>query len=395
MQCISGNASGSIQMLDIRIRQGKIIQASPHLTEEDQESVLSTAPGESWYASPAFMDLFSVITDPGFEWKETHQQWAEQAGAGGFSDALVIPETSPVPDRGEVVRALLSRNSGLKSTMWIAGALTAGKNGKQLAELQDMYTAGVRIFTDGLKPSLPSARKRTGLEYLKGFSGKMMVFPQDAGLSENGQIHEGKSALFTGLHGIPSLAESLMVYRDSELALLTGTHIHFCGISCLESVDILRAAKQKGAPVSASVFTPHLYYTESSTESFESVYKVLPPFRSEEDRLALIDAVAEGIIEGLASGHVPFSVEEKELEFPYASFGMRNLKSSFSIAWNMLVHSGKMSPAGMVQRFVEFPRKFTDVPVSEDFVTLWKTDSQGIALNTGVLENRSLHFSRS
>lgn len=360
--------------IDLRVQQGEITEVGSGLELREGETLWEAEIGAQFYMSSSWMDLFSVVTDPGFEWKESYVEWSDQAAAGGFGECLVIPETNPSADKGEIIRSLCRRENVHGVKMSVAAAVTAGKQGKQLAELRDCFEAGAKVFSEGLHASLSSARMRIALEYVHGFGGKLFSFPQDAGLAENGQIHEGKSSLATGLNGISSLSESLMVYRDSELALMTGTEVHFCGISCAESVEILRKAMDKGAPISASVFSTHLIFTEEDTESFDSAYKVMPPFRSMLDREALRRAVAEGVIQGIASGHVPSAPEEKNLEFPYASFGRRNLSDSFRYAWAALVATGLMTDSELIERMVVFPRELVGNTSTISTFSFWKVD---------------------
>ncbi len=389
---VPNTSKGLPDLIDLRIQDGAIIEVGAMLSEKLGETIVQGEEGQQFFISLPWMDLFSVVTDPGHEWKEKYSEWSKQAALGGFGDCLVIPETNPAADKGEIIQSLQNRQNPFGVRMSVAGAITASKNGKQLAEMRDCFEAGSRIFSEGLKPSLTSQRMRIALEYAHGFGGKLLTFPQDADLAENGQIHEGKSSLATGLTGIPSLSESLMVYRDSELALMTGTEVHFCGISCAESVDILRKAIEKGAPVSASVFASQLIFTEEDTESFESAFKVMPPYRSVKDREALRQAVAEGVIQGIASGHVPTTIEEKNLEFPYAAFGRRGLSDCFPFAYEALVKTGKMTPAELVQRMVEYPRALTGIPLHTETMSFWIVDKEQSVEQVRLFRNSSPLF---
>lgn len=377
-------------VFDIRIQEGEVIEIGKALELKEGEQMEEVSDGGQFYFSLSWMDLFSVVTDPGFEWKERNSEWAAQAAAGGFGECLVIPETNPAADKGEIIRSLSGRGNVHGVKMSVAAAVTAGKSGKQLAEMRDCFEAGATVFSEGLHPSLTSARMRIALEYVHGFGGKIFSFPYDSGLAENGQIHEGKSSLATGLNGMSSLSESLMVYRDSELALMTDTEIHFCGISCAESIEILKKAIEKGAPVSASVFSTHLIFTEEDTESFDSLYKVMPPFRSMNDREALRKAVAEGVIQGIASGHVPTAPEEKNLEFPYAAFGRRNLVDSFRYTWEALVKTGLMTAEELMQRMIIFPRQLVGLPMPTENLSFWAVNSDGLVDRTLLLKSKNL-----
>lgn len=369
---ISGNFT---RKMDVRIHSGKILEQGEALVPTESEVVWEGREHQDYYLSPAWTDLFSVVTDPGFEWKESYAQWANQAAEGGMGRCLVIPDTSPSVDKGEMVRSLKARTNAHGVEMLVAANITQGRLGKQLSEMRDCYEAGTRIFSEGLKPSLSAARMRIALEYAGSFGGKLMVFPQEGGMAESGQIHEGKASLATGLTGIHSLSESLMVYRDSELALLTGTEIHFCGISSAESVEIIRKAKEKGAPVTASVFAPHLVFTEAEVEGFDPLYKVMPPFRSQADRDALRKAIQDGVIDGIASGHVPYAPEEKNLEFPYAAFGMKTLTHAMTYAWEALVNSDLCTPEQLISKFIKFPSRFLECPIPDNRYTFWSVKS--------------------
>jgi len=364
---------------DIRIRSGIITEIEQYLSPEPDEYCITAEDGEQLNASSGWMDLFSIITDPGYEDKESFSQWSAAAVSGGFTECLAFPETHPYADTGEAVLALLNRNTPHAPTLHILGALTQKLEGRQIAEFRDMMRAGTGLFSQGLRPSVSGGCMRIALEYLKGSRSQIVVFPFEESLSKQGQVHEGKSAIFTGLKGIPTLTESLIVYRDCALSELCNVPVHFTGISTQKSLKIIEDAKQRGIQVTASVFSTHLKYTEDVYESFDAQYKIMPPFRSHEDREALRNAVCSGVLDGIASGHVPTRPEEKNVEFTHAEFGMRNLSQSFRYAWESLVSTQLMRPADLIHTFVKFPRTLCGLPEPElktgvkANLTLWKT----------------------
>lgn len=314
----------------------------PHFTGSNQNPI---------YLSPGWRDDFSIVSDPGKEDKETFQQWLESARMGGFYFNTILPDTLPVPDNGNMVSGLLQKHADNKTELQIIGALTHNNNGTQLAELRDMMQHGCKVFSHGFRPSVSAKVMRTALEYLQGTGAVVCVIPFDAEIAANGQIHEGSISVYTGMKGIPDLAESTIVHRDAEFALKTGTHVHFTGISCEKSVQIIKNAKQLGAPVSASVFASHLFYTDQDLNSFNTYLKSMTPFRSESDRYALINGIMDGTIDGIVSGHNPSTIDDKKVEFTAAAFGMSTLSLTFELAWNALVKAKYMAPEKLIAMF--------------------------------------------
>jgi dihydroorotase len=343
-----------LKSCDAVVMDSRLIQIGDQLPEPPKTLPQFTGSAQNpLYISQGWKDGFSLITDPGREDKETFQQWVANARMGGFQYNTILPDTHPVPDNGDMVRGLLNRNTDNNPELQIIGALTHNNQGIRLAELRDMMQQGCKIFSHGFRPSVSASIMRTALEYLQGTGAIVCVIPFDEQLTANGQIHEGNISVHTGMKGIPDLAESIIVHRDAAFALKTGTHVHFTGISAAQSVQMIKNAKALGAPVSASVFASHLYYTDRDLTTFNTHLKSMPPCRSESDRYALIQGILEGTIDGIVSGHNPSTIEEKKVEFTAAAFGMSTLSITFDLAWKALVKANYMTPEKLITLFTK------------------------------------------
>lgn len=366
-----------LKSCDAIIEDNRVIQISDFIPDFPEALPLFTGSDENpIYLSPGWRDDFSILSDPGREDKETYGQWVDAAKMGGFHFNTVLPDTLPVPDNGNMVSGLLQKHVDHKNELKIIGALTHNNNGVQLAELRDMMQNGCTVFSHGFRPSVSANVMRTALEYLQGTGAVICVIPFDARLASHGQIHEGNISVFTGMKGIPDLAESIIVHRDAEFALKTGTHVHFTGISCEKSVQIIKNAKVLGAPVSASVFASHLVYTDQDLKTFNTYLKSMPPFRSESDRYALINGILDGTLEGIVSGHNPSTMDDKKVEFTTAAFGMSTLPVTFEHAWNALVKPNYMRPEKLISMFTSGVRALSgntqSVYKTLDRVSVWQ-----------------------
>jgi len=286
--------------------------------------------------SPGWVDVFADYREPGFEHKETIESGLSCAAAGGFTDVLLAPNTQPALSTKSIIQYVLQKAAGNVVNLHPLGAATQNTDGTNLAEMLDMHENGAIAFTDGWKPVQHTGLMLKALEYVKAFNGIIIQIPIDATLSAGGLMHEGIVSTGLGMAGIPALAETLAVHRDIELARYTGSRLHITGISAAGSVEMIRKAKADGVAVTCSVTPYHLALTDQSLSGYSSIYKVLPPLRTEADRLALVEGLKDGVIDCIASHHRPQDWDAKAKEFEYAADGMAVQESTFNILWDAL-----------------------------------------------------------
>lgn len=325
---IDPNSPNNGKQADIVIENGIITRISSALRVDDAEEITSP----DLHVAPGFMDLHAHICDPGMEHKETLSSAAAAAKAGGFTAILAMPDTDPVIDNKAQVEYIMRRSKDLHVNILPAGALSVGLEGKDMAELFDMYSAGARIFCDADKSISHAGLLVRAMMYANQFGGKIFTRCDDKTVSHGGQMNEGPMSTMLGLKGIPALAEELMVARNIALAEYAETPVHFMAISTAKSVELIREAKAKGLQVTAAVHAYNICWNDEVLSEFDTNYKVNPPLRSETDRLALLNAIADGTIDCITSGHKPEDVESKVVEFDLAAFGITGLETCYSLA---------------------------------------------------------------
>jgi dihydroorotase len=295
-------------------------------------------------ALPGFVDLHTHLREPGFEQSETVRTGSMAAATGGYTAVHAMANTHPVADTAGVVEQVkaLGDEAGYVQVQPI-GAVTVGLEGKQLAELGAMADskAQVRVFSDDGKCVHDPLLMRRALAYVKNFGGVIAQHAQEPRLTENSQMHEGLVSTELGLAGWPAVAEESIIARDVLLAEAAGSRIHICHLSTAGSVEIIRWAKARGINVTAEVTPHHLLLTDELARTYDPVYKVNPPLRTEKDVLALREALIDGTIDIVATDHAPHPDEAKDCEWNAAAFGMLGLETAASIVQSVLIDSGK------------------------------------------------------
>ncbi|MBS1513236.1 MAG: dihydroorotase [Bacteroidetes bacterium] len=283
------------------------------------------------HVSTGWMDCFAHFCDPGYEYKETLETGANAAAAGGFTDVMVLPNTAPVVHNKSQVEYIVQKSKALAVNIHPIGAITKNTEGKELAEMYDMHQSGAAAFGDGIHSLQSAGILLKALQYVKSFDGTIIQIPEDKSIGANGLINEGIVSTQLGLPGKPAIAEEIQVARDIKLARYTESKLHFTGVSSAKSLEYIKRAKEGGIQVSCSVTPYHLFFTDEDMKGYDTNLKVNPPLRTSADRTALLEALANGTIDGIASHHIPQNWDNKTCEFEYAKDGMTGLESLFGV----------------------------------------------------------------
>jgi dihydroorotase len=292
---------------------------------------------EGHHVAPGLIDMRVTIGEPGAEHKETFKSAGRAAAAGGVTTIVMTPNTTPVIDDQSLVDFVLRRGVDRSGGVHIlpAAALTKHLDGELMTEIGLMAEAGAVMFTNGDKPILSSQVLRRALSYATAFGALVAHRPQDPFLADGGVMHEGELAARLGLPGIPAAAESIMVERDLTLAELTGGKLLLDMLSSGQSLPALQRARERGVTAFASVNVHHLVLNENDVDGYRTFAKLSPPLRGEDDRVALINAVNDGLIDVIVSGHDPQPAEEKRLPFEEAGFGAVGLETLLPAALSL------------------------------------------------------------
>jgi dihydroorotase len=318
-----------------------------------------------------------------------------RAGAlGGYTALVAMPNTDPPIDSASVVEQVLRAGRSAVCQVVASACITRGRAGLELAPLGELYDLGVRIFTDDGTCVADSGLMRRALEYSRALPGAILAqHCEDPGLAVNGHMHEGKWSSWLGIPAQPGEAESVVVARDIALAALTGSPVHFLHLSMATSVELVRAAKAKGLPVTAEATPHHFTLTDAACCSYDPVFKVKPPLRSDADVAALKAGLADGTIDAIATDHAPHSPEQKERPFDEAPPGMLGLETALALAVTELVVPGILTMADALALLSWQPARIAGLhehggPVTPgrpahlcviDPETLWEVDPAALA----------------
>jgi len=309
---------------------------------------------------PGFVDLHTHLREPGREDSETVESGSRAAAKGGFAAVSAMANTFPVADTAGVVEQVyaLGQATGLCDVFPI-GAVTQGLAGHALAELGAMADskARVRIFSDDGNCVFDPIVMRRALEYVKRFNGVIAQHAQDPQLTKDAQMNEGLISSKLGMKGWPCVAEESIIARDVLLADHVQSRVHICHVTTAGGVDIIRWAKARGIQVSAEVTPHHLLLTDELATSYDPIYKVNPPLRTQKDVMALREGLADGTIDIVATDHAPHSAESKECEWQAAAFGMLGLETAFSIVQATMIDTSMMTWNDLADRMSTAPAR--------------------------------------
>jgi dihydroorotase len=314
------------------------------------------------HVAPGLIDMRVVIGEPGAEHKETFKSAGRAAAAGGVTTMVMMPNTTPVLDDQSLIDFVLRRGIDRSGGVRIlpAAALTQHLDGELMTEIGLMAEAGAVLFTNGDKPIVSGRTLRRALAYASAFDALIAHRPEDPYLAEGGVMHEGELAARLGLPGIPAVAELIMAERDLALAELTGGRLMLDMISSAPTLPALKRAKARGVSAFASVNVHHLVLNENDVDGYRTFAKLSPPLRAEEDRAALAQAVSDGLIDVIVSGHDPRPAEDKRLPFEEAAFGAVGLETLLpgaltlhhkgDAALNTLIRAMTLKPAELLKQ---------------------------------------------
>jgi len=339
------------KIADILIEKGHITKIASAI-DADAETI--DAKGK--YVSPGFFDLNCNIGELGLETKEDLQTGTKAAMAGGFTGLALMPNTQPPVHSKAEVEYLLNRAKNNLVDVYPLGTISHKREGKDMAEMYDMFLSGAKGFTDGNRPVQDAGLMERALLYTQGFDALILSYPEDTAIAGKAKVHEGEVSTLLGMKGIPSLAEELMIARDLYLAEYTGSKIHFSTISTERSVELIKEAKRKGLKVSCDVAAHHLMLTDEALLGFDSQFKVKPPLRTQKDVDALLNGLKDGTIDAIVSQHTPHEVEFKDVEFEVAEYGMIALQTAFSI-----VLSTGLDISLIVEKMAVNPREILNI----------------------------------
>jgi dihydroorotase len=307
--------------------------------------------------APGFLDLHCHLREPGQEMSETIETGTRAAARGGFTAVCCMPNTQPVNDSASVTRGIVERAAGVaRVRVWPVGAASVGSKGEALAEIAAMKDAGIVAVSDDGKPIATARLMRQVMDYCRALDLPVIDHCEDPSLFAGGLMREGPTSMRLGLKGIPAQSETICAGRDVEVAALTGARLHVAHLSALGSLEYVRFAKRSGWHVTCEV-TPHHFTLIDEDVRYDTHYKMNPPLASRADREALIQGLADGSVDAIATDHAPHHPGSKDVEFDRAPFGITGFETALALGLSELVHPGKISLMRLVELFTTGPAR--------------------------------------
>lgn len=325
---------------DILINYGVIERVAENIDDYDAKVI----DAEGLIVAPGLVDLHVHFREPGYEHKEDITSGSRAAVKGGVTTVLCMPNTNPPIDNAALVEYVINKGkkTGLVNVLTTA-CITKGQKGEELTEMAELKEAGAAAFSDDGKPVSSSMIMRRALEYSKMLDMPIMSHSEDLALVDNGSMNDGYTATLLGLRGIPKSAESAAVSRDILLAEELDARLHICHVSTKNSIEAVRAAKARGARITAETAPHYFTLTDKACDGFNTNAKMNPPLRDDEDVEAIICGLCDGTIDSIATDHAPHHVDDKRVEFEKAANGIVGLETSLALGYTYLVKTGRMS----------------------------------------------------
>lgn len=344
---------------EIRIHEGRILEIGEKLSEKQGEEVHDA---RGMLVTPGFVDIHVHLREPGGEKKETIRTGSRAAALGGYTTIVAMPNTDPVPDTPERLKAFHSKaetDSLIRVKSY--GAITEGEKGMELVDFTAMDKEGVIGFSDDGKGVQSAGLMYQAMKSIKELDGIITAHCEEDSMLFGGYIHQGDYAVEHEHRGIHSLTEDLQIVRDLAISEATGCRYHICHMSTSGGVRALERAQRDGAPVTGEVTPHHLLLTENHLRE-DGNFKMNPPLRSERDREALVRGLREGVIGAIATDHAPHTREDKEKGLEGSAFGIVGLETSFALLYTHLVEKGHLTLERLVEAMTEGPSKIMGLP---------------------------------
>lgn len=376
----------SILFKSLRLIDGQVQDAADYFFGNNEIRKVSGEPFSSeevqvvdckgLLASEGWIDLRCFAGEPGLESRETLDSLGDSLKYSGFTEAVLLPNTLPSIQSKNEVEYVKSKVKDFFSTIHLQGAVTRDTEGEDFTEILDMHHHGVYVFGDGTVPLSNSDRMMKALQYLQKFDGILFDHSYDPLLAIFGQMHEGLTSTRIGLKGIPSMAEEVAVKKNIDILKYTGGSIHFQTVSTSGVVKAIREAKEAGLKVTCDVSLYQLLFSDRDLISFDTNLKVMPPFRGEDDREALIEGLKDGTIDAVVSNHQPLEVDTKHMEFDLASFGMAGLSTFLpgmvqlvnELGWPLLIDRVTKGPSKVLRQRTSRPISLTIFDPEEEWL---------------------------
>lgn len=362
---IASEDSPKLSRLDVLVEDGRIVQVAPSIAAGDGVEVIDCS---GKILLPGLFDVHVHAREPGGEQKENILTCSEAAINGGVTGFVMMPNTSPAIDNAGVVKTVLESARKCRIPIYTSGAITKGREGKELAAIGAMHAAGVVMITDDGYPVSNPVVLRRAMEYAKNFGIIVASHCETMELSGKGSMHEGSKSYSLGLEGIPAISEEICLDRDIRIAQYTGAHVHIQHVTTARGMNSIRRFKEEGVKVTCEVAPHHLIFNHEDVGEYDTNYKMNPPLRTKEDNAALLQGLIDGVFDVIATDHAPHTEFEKNNDFGSAPFGITGLETALPSLYHYFIKDEKFGWDLVVKRYSSEPRRLLGlepVPIVE------------------------------
>lgn len=347
-----------VRKADVLLKDGKIAE----IADEIEDAAAETVDACGLHVFPGLIDMHVHLREPGYEYKETIASGSAAAVKGGFTQICCMPNTNPVCDNAAVVGYIVAKGKEANlCKIRPVGAITAGEKGESLAEMGRMKEAGAVAFSDDGRPVSNSRIMRLAMEYANGFGMLTLSHCEDKDLADGGVVNEGYNSTLTGLKGIPRAAEEIDLAREIILSETLGIPAHICHVSTKGGVQLLREAKARGVKITAETCPHYFSLTDDIILGFDPVTKVNPPVREQADVDAVREGLRDGTLDCIVTDHAPHHMDEKNVEYNLAPFGISGLETSFSLSYTKLVLGGVLTLPELAEKMSANPARILNL----------------------------------